>query len=119
MGKQQFATTPLTESTAQQWLMVITVLGVFLVGVFWFADWMVERSGTVIASHRVGEGVSAQFSQGAISDSTTAVSSTGGTFLVRGAFHVIRGNPLVIEDRKNGDRMLCDHAQGLCKKMQW
>lgn len=38
---------------------------------------------------------------------STAVETDKGAYLVYGIFHLSKGQPMVLETRKNGDRMLC------------
>ena len=40
-----------------------------------------------------------------------------GVFLVVGAFHVISGNVLALQEWEIGVRQICDHDQGVCKTL--
>jgi hypothetical protein len=50
-------------------------------------------------------------------DDVTEVETTKGTFLVSGAISAVKGNPVTLEKRRNGQRYLCDRTIPMCKRL--
>ena len=94
-------------------LVVLLALGLVSSCVFWLE----YRSSTTVHSMEAGIAELANHSPAAFGESVTSIETSKGSFVVSGIFQLLKSNPLVIETRKNGDRNLCDQAQGLCKKL--
>lgn len=87
---------------------------ILFVGILIYAHHWNEKKHLVTEVIDVGVTISADFKISKLTGDTTAVSATGGTFLVAGIFQAIKGNQLNIEVRGNGSKKLCDTVQDIC-----
>lgn len=87
---------------------------ILFVGILIYAHHLNEKKDLVTEVVDVGVTISADFKISKLAGDTTAVSATGGTFLVAGIFQAIKGNLLNIEVRGNGSKKLCDTVQDIC-----
>jgi hypothetical protein len=98
------------------WVIPIFLVGVICAFVFGIGFWVQSRVKTVVSTKDAGVMLSAKFTTGGfISDATTTIDTSKGTFAVYGTFQIMKGNKAVIETRKNGDLYLCDHSESICK----
>lgn len=70
----------------------------------------------VISSEDIGRLQSARFIERLV-HSETEIETDKGIFLVRGAFPARKGHPLVLEQREDGARVLCDSAEEVCARL--
>ena len=70
----------------------------------------------VISSEDIGRLQSARFI-GRLVHSETEIETEKGVFLVRGVFPARKGHRLVLEQREDGMRVLCDAAENTCARI--
>lgn len=70
----------------------------------------------VISSEDIGRLQSARFIERLV-HSETEIETEKGIFLVRGTFVARKGHPLVLEQREDGARILCDPMEKICARM--
>jgi len=71
---------------------------------------------TVVTTSPAGLSISARFIEATFNSSTEIITDEG-AYLVNGVFQLSKGNPLIIEDRKSGDRYLCDKQKDACRHL--
>lgn len=70
----------------------------------------------VISSEDIGRLQSARFIERLV-HSETEIETEKGFFLVRGAFLARKGHRMVLEQREDGMRVLCDTAENACARI--
>jgi hypothetical protein len=70
----------------------------------------------VISSEDIGELQSARFIERLV-HRKTEIETEKGIFLVRGTFVARKGHPLVLEQREDGARVLCDAVEKICGRL--
>jgi hypothetical protein len=84
-----------------------------LASTFAWSLWMSDRSSTVVSSTDIGATTNAHFIDG-MSVDNTRVETDLGVYLVYGTFQATKGQRVVLEERKNKDRVLCVKGTRLC-----
>lgn len=96
-------------------------IGLALV-VLWFIyveprvqEWASERE-SIVQTVSVGKALRTEYQSSTLTKRSN-VETTKGTFVVRGAFQMVRDNELVINELKSGSRFLCDEVTQSCNKL--
>lgn len=99
-------------------LIIVLVLLLIFAFVMGFMMWLITPdtpSPVVVSETDAGHVLQASFTHIYFPRGTdTVVETDGGSFLVSGTFTALKGHALVLEQRENGFRMLCDRAEKLC-----
>lgn len=87
-----------------------------LVGVpTWYKVDQLQQQKVVVSSENLGVPVNVSYIEGNfVSRGQSRIETTEGTFLVIGIFQAPKRHNLVLENRKDGSRFICDKALGDC-----
>ena len=94
-------------------LTALLLFGALAYGVYQLYLW----DNTVERTIDAGTAQDMTYSNPTIGAATSRVTSSDATMVVRGSFPLIKGNPLVIEVRGDGDRYLCDRRLEQCSPL--
>lgn len=97
-------------------LIFTLILAVILSCIAVFAKWHVDRMNTIVSTEDVGALLGAEFSEGLTQDTTT-VRTSHGTFRVNGTFQTVTGHGAEIRTYANGDSRLCDRVAEACRTL--
>lgn len=105
------------DARVQEWLITLTLLALGLGAAVWWAQRVVDGRETVVSSVDVGAAVTATYIDSTLDANKTRVETDSGVFLVYGSMALRKGERFTLEERKNGNRMLCKAGTRECRKL--
>ena len=113
---RRFALSSDTKSLLAALLLLAGLFTIAVILPLYLATAMDSPSTTVVSSEDIGRLRSARFIDRFL-QRETEIETDKGVFLVCGVFVALKGHPMVLEQREDGGRVLCDSVQKICARL--